>query len=474
MSDSPSDSAPSDSTDAHLGLWDAVSIIVGIVVGTAIFKTPQLVFGNVEGPWQGMGCWALGGVLALIGSLCYAELTTTYPRMGGDYVYLTRAYGRWVGFLFGWAQLAVILTGSIGIMAYAFADYAIAFWQFDGKWAVWLAVASVVGLTVLNLFGVLFGKAIQNFLTGVKILGLAGIVLAGFVWGGDASDVASQPMSGPGFGLAMVFVLYAYGGWNDAAFVASEVRDRRRNMPLALILGTAGIAVIYLLVNAVYLWGLGFQGVREASAPAAKVAELAVGEWGSRAISLLVMLSALGAINGLIFTGSRIYVSMGKDHRIFALLGRWNSRRSTPVWSLLAQTAIALLLIVVVGTQTGQDSVDRALELVGLKALPWADYFGGFNTLVAATAPTFWVFFLLTGVSLFVLRFKDPGRERPFSAPLFPLEPILFCGMCIFMLYSALDYAKGLSLIGIVPLLVGIPLYVISQATSRKDNRGSS
>ena len=151
MNESTRDPSLDDAPHAHLGLGDAVSIIVGIVVGTAIFKTPQFVFANVHGPWQGIGCWALGGVLALIGSLCYAELATTYPRSGGDYVYLTRAYGRWIGFLFGWAQLAAILSGSIGVMAYAFSDYALQFWDLDQKWAVWLAVAPVVALTLLNL-----------------------------------------------------------------------------------------------------------------------------------------------------------------------------------------------------------------------------------------------------------------------------------------------------------------------------------
>ena len=282
MNETPHDLPPEDSTRAHLGLWDAISIIVGIVVGTAIFKTPQFVFANVHGPWQGMGCWLLGGILALIGSLCYAELATTYPRTGGDYVYLTRAYGRWVGFLFGWAQLTVILTGSIGAMAYAFADYAIAFWdKLDPSWTVSLALGSVLVLTVMNLLGVVFGKAVQNLLSVVKIVGLAGIVVAGFVWGGDASLEVQLPMEAAGFGLAMVFVLYAYGGWNDAAFVAAEVRDHHRNIPLALILGTGGITLVYLLVNLAYLWGLGFEGVRVSSAPAADVAKLAMGPWGN-------------------------------------------------------------------------------------------------------------------------------------------------------------------------------------------------
>jgi APA family basic amino acid/polyamine antiporter len=467
LQDAPNAPSPkngdSDSPHTHLGLWDAVSIIVGIVVGTAIFKTPQLVFSNVHGPWQGMACWVLGGGLALIGAMCYSELATTYPRMGGDYVYLTRAFGRWVGFLFGWAQLAVILTGSIGAMAYAFADYGVAFWKLDSSWSVWLAVGSVVVLTVLNLLGVVFGKTVQNLLSCVKVLGLIAIVFAGLTWGGHASLQVEQPMTSAGFGLAMVFVLYAYGGWNDAAFVASEVKNRGRNMPLALILGTAGITLIYVLVNLAYLWGLGFEGVRTSSAPAADVARLALGEWGSKLISLLVMVSALGAINGLIFTGSRIYVSLGTDHRVFAWLGRWNIRRGASARALLTQTAVALILILAVGTAAGQSTVDKALTLIRLQPLPWAEYFGGFNTLVAATAPVFWGFFLLTGYSLFILRAKDHDLARPFSVPFYPWTPILFCGVCHFMLFSAIDYAKGLSLLGLVPLAIGLPLYGLSQ-----------
>lgn len=473
-----------DAITPRLGSWDAVSIIIGIVVGTAIYKVPQMIFGNVAGPWQGMGAWLLGGVLALIGALCYAELATTYPRSGGDYVYLTRAYGPWVGFLFGWAQLAVILTGSIGVMAFAFADYSIAFWagenggdrtaDLTARWSVWLAAVAVVALSAMNLLGVALGKMTQNVLTVLKVVGLGGVVVAGFLWGGpDAGAAASggaadaeKTGSLAAFGLAMVFVLYAYGGWNDAAFVAAEVRDRRRNIPRALILGTTGITLVYLLVNAAYLYGLGFEGVRKSPAPAADVLGLALGDTGKRAMSLLVMISALGAVNGLIFTGARVYSSMGKDHSVFALLGRWSPRFGVPVWSLLAQAVIALLLIVAVGTAAGRGVIDGALRLVRLKALPWEEYFGGFDTLVAGTAPVFWTFFLLTGISLFVLRMKDRGIERPFSAPLFPLTPIVFCLMCVYMLYSSIAYAKWLTLLGVVPLAVGLPLYFISRRTA--------
>ncbi len=460
----PHDREPDDdSPHAHLGLWDAVSIILGIVVGTAIFKTPQYVFANVHGPWMGMGCWLLGGVLALLGSLCYAELATTYPRMGGDYVYLTRAFGRSAGFLFGWAQLTVILTGSIGAMAYAFGDYAVEFFDWDPKHSVWLAVGSVAVLTVLNVIGVVFGKTVQNLLTAVKVVGLGAIVVAGFVWGGDASWASQQPMAGPGFRLGDG--LCAVRLWR---LERRRLRGRRGPAsPSQYAIGTdPGHGGNYGDLSAGERRlpvGAGVRRRQGFPRAAADVAKLAFGTWGSKGISLLVMASALGAINGLIFTGSRIYVSLGADHRIFAWLGRWNAQRATPVRSLLTQSAIAMLLILTVGTQAGRDSVDAVMKAIQLNPLPWDKYFGGFDTLVAATAPVFWAFFLLTGYSLFLLRAIDRDIHRPFSAPFYPLEPILFCGMCHFMLFSAIDFAKGLSLLGLVPLAVGLPLYALSQ-----------
>lgn len=447
----------------RLGMGDAVSIMVGIVVGTAIFKSPTLVFQNVPNWWLGMGLWVLGGGLSLVGALCYAELATTYPRAGGDYEYLNRAFGRWMGFLFGWAQLTVILTGSIGSMGYAFADYAARLWQLPHYTTVWLAAGAVLLLTVANLAGVAVGKTAQNLLSGAKILGLLAVVVAGVV-APRPETIDVQPLTAaPSIGLAMVFVLYAYGGWNDTAFVAAEVRDRRRNLPLALFLGISAITLIYLLINGAYLLALGFEGARQSWTPASDVAARAVGEWGARAISVLVMISALGAINGLILTGSRIYASLGADHRLFGWLGYWHHRIGAPIGALIAQGVVSLLLVFAVGTAWGRGAIDATLSLVGLAGLPWDQYFGGFETLVAGTAPVFWAFFLLTGVCVFVLRVRDPQRERPFATPLYPLPPLVFCAMCLYMLYSSLAYAGGLAAIGIVPLLLGFPLYGISR-----------
>ncbi len=452
----------------HLGMWDAVSIIVGIVVGTAIFRTPSMVFQNVSGPWQALGIWLLGGVLCLFGALCYAELATTYPRNGGDYEYLSRAYGRWSGFLFGWAQLSVILTGSIGAMAYAFADYAAGLWQRPETEKAWIAAAAVTTITLLNLFGVFFGKVLQNVLSSAKVLGLVGVVVAGMLWGsGDVfrSTIEIPKESGASLGLALVFVLYAYGGWNDAVFVAAEVRDLRRNLPRALILGLIGITAIYLAVNTAYLAVLGFDAARNSATPAADVLQRhqAVGSWGAQAISILVMISALGAINGMILAGSRVYATVGEDHRLFAWLGKWSSEKGAPVASLLVQGAIALILIFGVGTPQGRNLFDAGLAQLGLSGLPWDRYFGGFDTLVAGTAPVFWAFFLLTGIAIFVLRWTDGQRARPFRIPLYPIPPLVFCGMCVYMLYSSLDYARLLALLGIVPIALGLILYGLSR-----------
>ncbi|MHB8974587.1 MAG: APC family permease [Pirellulaceae bacterium] len=455
---------------ATLGLWDAVSLIVGIVVGTSIFKIPGMVFSNVPGPWEALGVWLLGGLLSLNGALCYAELATTYPRSGGDYHYLTLAFGRWMGFLFGWAQLAVILTGSITVMAYAFADYGIRLWGAEpakSPATLWLAVGAIVSLSLLNLAGITVGKSVQNLLSAVKILGLAGIFLAAALCSSRGSLESAGTWGEGSLGLALVFVLYAYGGWNDAAFVAAEVRGQHRKLPLALFLGIGLITVIYLLVIMAYMAVLGFAGARQSATPAADVMAIVVGDGGRAMISGLVMISALGAINGLILTGSRIYASLGADHAIFAYLARWNQRRGAPVAAMVAQGAIAVLLALSVGTAAGRNVIDGAWSWLGGAGLPWEKYGGGFETLLTGTAPVFWTFFLLTGLSLFVLRWRDGRRPRPFITPWYPLPPLIFCATCLYMLYSSLTYAKGLAIIGLLPLAAGIPLYVISQRCCR-------
>jgi amino acid transporter len=464
---------------ARLGLWDAVSIIVGIVIGSSIYKTPPIIFEKLPGPWWALGLWLLCGILALIGALCYAELATTYPRSGGDYVYLTRAFGRLAGFLFGWAQLAVILPGSMGAMAFIFGDYAASLFgvaeEARTEFAALAGAVAVVVLALINAAGVVFGKSVQNLLVATKVLGLGGIVVVGLCWArSGAFEVSSSASGVTDIGVAMILVLYAYGGWNDAALVAADLRQRR-DILRALVLGTVGITVIYVVVNAAYILGLGYDEARHFRPTiASDLLRIGLGETGANVMDVLVMVSALGAVSGLLFTRSRLGSALGADHRIFAVLDRWHPRLKTPVWSLAVQALITLAMIFAVGTASGRAAINGLLTPLRLGPVPWDEYHGGFDTIFAGTAPVFWAFFLLTGLSLFVLRYRDATIERPFAlpVPLFPVLPLVFCGMCVFGLYSAGTYAGWVSLIGLVPLAVGLPLYWLSGRTTADAAKG--
>jgi basic amino acid/polyamine antiporter, APA family len=422
----PQPSDPSSVPRRELTLFDTTCIIVGIIIGSGVYRTIPSVAGISPNVTWLIGLWLLGGVLSLIGAVCYAELATAYPKEGGDYVYLTRAFGRSVGFLFAWCQLWIVRPGSIGAMAFLFADYANQIWpQAEGHTAAWVlvgyAASSIVALTAVNILGVREGKWTQNALTVAKVLGLGVIVAVGFVHPAPATThevaAASSGLSLSDFGMTMVFVLFAYGGWNEMAFVSAEVKHPRKNILRSLLIGTLAVTVIYVLANVAFLNALGLEGCRHATV-ATDVLGLGIGPWAGQAISILICISALGAINGQIFTGSRIYYAMGSDHRLYAWLGRWNARRGTPVCSLLIQGAITLALSVWFGLSRS-----------------------GFESMVKFTTPGFWFFLALVGLSLFVLRWRDPQIERPYRVPGYPFTPILFCLSCSFMVYSSVTYA---------------------------------
>jgi basic amino acid/polyamine antiporter, APA family len=463
---------PTPTRRATLSTWDTVSVIVGIVIGAGIFETPPLVFGNLASPMWAMIAWTVGGLLCLNGAFTYAELASAYPRSGGDYVYLSRAYGSWLGFLFGWAQLAVILTGNIGMMAYVFADYAAKLWSFGPATTLVYAVAAVLALTGLNVLGIPFGKPVQNVLSSAKLLGLAAVVVAGLIIatpGDTAAEAAPAVAAGAPaagttmatFAFALVLVFITYGGWNDAAFFVAEMHEGRRIIK-ALTLGILIIMATYLLVNVAYLRALGWQDARASQAIAADAMQQAVGSAGARAVTVLVMISALGALNGLIFAGSRVYAAVGEDHRVFAVLARKSPRFGSPVWSLVIQAGVTLCLVVLVSSSAGQAMLDSLFARAGLPAVEWVGR-GGFETLLRCTAPIFWLFFLLTSVALFVLRYKEPGVERPFTTPFYPLCPLLFSATCAYMLYSGAQYAGSLAWVGGTLLLIGLPVYWASR-----------
>lgn len=476
----PSDAAHPESPAAprrQLTLYDSTCIIVGIIIGAFFYETSPDIAKSVAGggwllrvaPWGEevfgvwmseaaclIGVWLLGGLLSLIGALCYAELATAYPKEGGDYVYLTRAFGRKWGFLFAWAQLWVVRPGSIGALAYVFGRYANEIWPLgEGARPLMIyAAASIAVLTGINILGVREGKWTQNLLTAVKVLGLVAIFLVG-MWFSSAdtsATTAPKSTSGADFRLAMILILYTYGGWNEMAYVGAEVRNPKKNILRALVLGTVCVTAIYALVTLAFVHGLGFQGTSNSKAVAADVLRLGLGEAGGRAISLLICISTLGAINGMVFTGARIYYAMGTEHRLYAALGSWSRRFGTPVWSLAIQAAITLALVIAFGL-----------------------YEGGFKSLVIFTTPVFWIFFLLVGVSLFVLRYRESDTPRPYRVPWYPILPLLFCLSSLFMVYASLSWAvdnRGYEAIWAVALvLIGLVLcFYDPRPNSRANN----
>jgi amino acid transporter len=409
----------------QLTLFDSTCIIVGIIIGAGIYASTPLIAQNVSSPQMLLAAFALGGLISLIGALSFAELATAYPREGGAYVFLTRAYGRRAGFLFAWSEFWLIRPGNVGAMAYVFALYASQLAPLPGvdtNWAMVIyALGSVAAMTAINALGVVMSKWTQNVLTVLKVIGLLAVVAVGLGVGLASERVipaATEPVGGGGFRFAMILVLFAYGGWDSMSYVAAEVRDPKRNILRALLCGTLAVTAIYLLFNLSAVIALGFQGVRSADALASQMMQLAFSTVGGTFISVLICVSCLGAINGMIFTGARVYYALGTEHRLYAWLGHWNERVQTPLRAMLLQGIVTMLLIALFGMETRS-----------------------FERLVIFTGPWFWLFFFLVGVAVFLLRKIDPHIERPFRVTGYPLTPLLFCLSTLFMFDASITYA---------------------------------
>lgn len=429
-----------------LSVLDAVALIVGLVIGAGIFETPSLVAANASSAGEALLIWLLGGGISLVGALCYAELATAYPHPGGNYYYFQRAFGQGIAFLFAWARMTVIQTGSIALLAFVFGDYASQLLRLGDYSSSIYAASAIALLTGLNMLNIQQGKWTQNWLAAAQILGLLLVIVVGLAFTEPSTPkVSTVPATGTNLGMAMIFVLLTYGGWNEAAYISAELRDVRRNMSRSLLLSIGIITVLYLLINLAYLQGLGLEGMAQSQAVAADLMRRSVGESGAVFISLLVAIATLCSTNATIFTGARTNYALGRDFSLFAFLGRWRTSANTPTNALLVQLAISLSLVLL-GTLTRS----------------------GFKTMVDYTAPVFWSFFLLTGVSLLILRMREPQIARPFRVPFYPLTPLLFCAICIYMLQSSLAYTGIGAFVGLAVLLVGVPLLVIARRIDQR------
>lgn len=429
----------------RLSTFDATAVIVGLVIGAGIFRLPSLVALNVADEWMFYGVWLAGGLISLIGALCYAELATAYPNAGGDYYFLQRAYGRSLSFLFAWARIAVITTGSIAVLGYTFGDYATNLLRLGPASSAIYAALAVLLFTAVNVTGIRQTRGTQNVLTTLEVFGVAAVAVTGILLVAPAQTALPAAQVGSawaGVPLAILFVLFTYGGWNEAAYISAELKSRR-SIVRALTWGLLFITVLYLAINFAYVRALGLSGVAHSETIAADVLGRYFGAPGTQLISLIIAISALTSINATIAVGARSNYALGRDWPVFAWLGHWDVRRDAPRNALYLQCAVAVALIV------------------------FGAFGGRIETMVDYTMPVFWFFFMMTGIGLFVLRRKDPHTPRPFRVPLYPLTPLIFVLTCAYLLYSSLAYVRSGARLGAAVLAVGLILLVFNTRRRR-------
>jgi APA family basic amino acid/polyamine antiporter len=403
-------------------------------VGIGIFRAPAVVAANVSSEVLFLGVWLLGGVITLVGALCYAELASTFPSSAGEYGFLRRAYGDGLAFLFAWGRLAVMQSGSIAAVAFVYGDYAEILMSLGSYGS---AVHAGIAVWVLSLFQGM-GTGASTRIQAVLAVSTVGLIVLLSLIGLGLGEAEIPEASGRtnAAGLALVFVLLTYGGWSEAAYLSGEVRDPAHDIPRALIVAVASVTALYLFANLAYLSAFGLAGLRQADTVAADIFALAFGSGVQVAVAGFVCIVSLSTLNGSIMTGARSIYALGGRFAPFSALGKSQTSSGAPVKAIVTQASIASGLILF-----GAISRD------------------GFVAAVEYTAPVFWSFMFLIGTSLFILRQRDPLRERPFKVPFYPLTPILFCATSAYLVYASLVYTGIGALVGLAALLAGVPLF---------------
>lgn len=454
----------------QLGLFDSSMVMVGIVIGSGIFLTTGIMAKSIPSGGLILLAWLVGGLLTLAGALTYAELGAAMPEAGGQYVYLREAYGPMAGFLFGWILFLVYMTGGIAALALAFAEYIGYFFPYLGTNHIivtldipllkgslhyslsagqMIGVSVIILLSIVNFISVGLGKSIQNVFTVIKIGTIAAIIILGFAIGkGTPPELAMDPAGMSfgsiiiGFGVALVAVAWAFDGWNNVNFVAGEIKNPRRNLPLALILGTLGITFLYVLVNYIYLYALPLKETIGVVRIAEKATGALFGSSTGTLISALVIVSVFGSLNGSILVGPRVYFAMAKDGLFFQKVAHVHPRFRTPGFSILIQAVWASLL-----------------TLLGT--------FEQILTFAMFIAIAFWI---AATAAVFTLRKKRPDLPRPYKTWGYPVVPAIFIIASTGILLNTLIEKPVEALAGILLTALGIPAYFYWKQHLKKGN----
>ncbi len=395
-----------------LGPFSAGALIVGSIIGTGIFFYVSDVGNLLRNPPLILSAWAIGGIVALVGSFCLAELAATYPETGGTYVYLRRAFGPFIGFEYAWAKFFIMRVGSLSIQTMAFAQFAAEFFSVEvHKIQKPVAIGILAFICGINILGVRWGSFTQNVLTTLKILSLLLLIMIGAAVSigllsnnvSGTVTVTPEPQTRSVYvlyGLALIAIMWTFGGWDESPFVAEEIIKPERNIPISLIGGLLTCVILYVLTNAAYITVLGPDDFASSGGRTATLfLERSVGDWARRILSVILMISTFGAANGFVLTSGRIIYATGRDNRIFHWFAKTHHITKTPVRGLIVQFLLGSTAIMI---------MDNPFKLV---------IFTGF---------AYWAFSSLVPLALVILRRRDPQRPRPFRALLYPVSPVLF------------------------------------------------
>ena len=443
----------------QLGLFDSTMVMMGIVIGSGIFLTTGIMAKSIPSAPLILIAWLAGGLLTFAGALTYAELGAAMPEAGGQYVYLKEAYGPMAGFLFGWIFFLVYMTGGIAGLALAFSEYAGHLFPFLSTQKIifsfdvnlfqnnltyslspgqLVGVGVIVFLSLCNFLGVGLGKGIQNFITLIKISTIIGIIVLGFAFGkGSPIDLTLNPESISlahlvmGFGVALVAVSWAFDGWNNVTFVAGEIKKPGKNLPRALFLGTLGVTLLYLILNYIYLYALPIPEMKGIVRIAEKATSSLFGTSTGVFVSVAVMVSTFGSLNGSVLTGPRVYYAMAKDRLFFKKVSKISPKFRTPGFAILIQ-AIWASFLTILGS------------------------FEQIFTFAMFISIAFWV---AAAASVFTLRKKYPKMDRPYKTWGYPLVPLLFIIFSLGILINTLIEKPVESLAGVILTFIGIPVY---------------
>lgn len=428
----------------QLGLWSSIGLVIGITIGSGIFRTPAGIAARVPDPQLMLFAWILGGIITLCGALSIAELAASLPHTGGLYVYLREGWGRLPAFLFGWAQLVLIRAAAVASIATVFGEYLLRSIGIDpivhAQAADDVAAGAIVFASIVNIRGALWGAAITGFSTLAKYGALAVLVLTSFVLGAGRGGSFSHLVAAGGnvqvglFGLALVSVLWAYDGFADLSFAGGEVSDPQRNLPRALILGTLAIIAIYVLANTAYLYIIPIDGISKSPLVAADTMNVLFGQFGVALVSVVVMISTFGSLNGSMLVQPRIFFAMAEDQLFFEPIARVHPRFKTP---------------------------HVAISLAGLLGVVFV-LAGTFEQLIDAFVKAMLPFYGLSVAAIFTLRKRRPDLLRPYRVAGYPIVPLVYILGVVYLIGNALltDTFWTLVVFGVV--LAGVPVYYVA------------